>query len=56
MHIETFIDRRGEHRFRLKADNGLTLAVSSEGYKDKRDLDHCIHLFRKAHKAKVVKV
>ena len=32
--FELYTDRRGEYRFRLKAGNGETIAVS-EGYKSK---------------------
>lgn len=33
--FELYTDSRGEYRFRLKAGNGETIAVSSEGYTSK---------------------
>ena len=44
--IELYLDKRGEYRFRCKARNGAIVAVSSEGYKDKRDAEHAIRLVR----------
>lgn len=35
--IEYYIDRRGEHRWRIKASNNKIIADSSEGYKNKAD-------------------
>lgn len=31
-------DRRGEHRFKLVADNGKTIAVTGEGIKNEEDI------------------
>lgn len=36
--VEYYEDAKGEHRVRIKAKNGRTLLVSSEGYKNKADL------------------
>jgi len=44
--FETYTDKAGEHRWRLLAANGLSIATSGEGYKDKRDRDHAIELIK----------
>ena len=36
MIIETYVDLAGKFRWRMKADNGKILAVSSEGYETRR--------------------
>ena len=36
-HVEFYIDRHGEHRWRSIAPNGRIVADSSEGYADERD-------------------
>ena len=33
-----YIDKKGEYRWRLTADNGEIVAASTEGYQDKRDM------------------
>lgn len=35
--FEVYADKSGEHRWRLVALNGKTVATSGEGYKEKRD-------------------
>ena len=42
MKYEIYQDKRGEWRWRLKAANGKILAMSSEGYWNKRDCWDCI--------------
>lgn len=44
--FELYTDRRGEFRFRLKASNGETIAVS-EGYKTKAGAKNGIESVRK---------
>lgn len=44
MKIEKFRDTVGELRARVVARNGKILFVTSEGYKDMRDLDNAIGL------------
>lgn len=44
--IELYQDERGEWRFRLKASNGQIVAVSSEGYSDRRDAERGIEIVR----------
>jgi uncharacterized protein YegP (UPF0339 family) len=52
--FETYEDARQEHRWRLKATNGQTIATSGQGYKDKRDCENAIDVIKKgAEKAKV---
>lgn len=46
MTIETYRDRRGEHRWRLRAANGRIVATSSEGYRDRADMEAAIRLVR----------
>lgn len=36
--IETYEDKAGEHRWRIKAGNGAIIADSSEGYKNRVDM------------------
>jgi uncharacterized protein YegP (UPF0339 family) len=40
--FETYEDAKKEHRWRLKAANGQTIASSSEGYKAKADAEAAI--------------
>jgi len=55
--FETYEDKAHEHRWRLKASNGQTIASSGQGYKDKRDCEHAIDVIKKgAEKAKVEEV
>ncbi len=44
--FETYVDTRGEHRWRLKSSNGQVIAASSQGYKDKRDCENAIDLIQ----------
>ncbi len=56
MKIETYIDARGEHRWRLRADNG-EIVIPPEGYKNKSDMLAIIGKIRTALPyAKVVEV
>ncbi len=41
---EFYKDRAGEFRWRTRAANGHILACSGEGYKRKRDCEHCAGL------------
>ena len=52
MKYEVYQDKRGEWRWRLKANNGKILAVSSEGYKDGDDCNYCVDLVRNSLTAK----
>jgi uncharacterized protein YegP (UPF0339 family) len=55
--FETYEDNRGEHRWRLKATNGQTIAASEKGYKAKGDCEHTIDVIKKgAETAKVEEV
>jgi uncharacterized protein YegP (UPF0339 family) len=55
--FETYEDNKGEHRWRLKATNGQTIAASEKGYKDKDGCEHAIDVIKKgAEKAKVEEV
>ncbi len=42
--FEVYPDAKGEHRWRLKADNGQKIADSGEGYKNKADCESGIKL------------
>lgn len=46
MKIEKYRDTAGELRARVVASNGKILFVTSEGYKDERDLDNAIMLLQ----------
>lgn len=48
MHFETYQDAAGEWRWRLKADNGRTIADSGEGYKNRLDCIEGIELVKDA--------
>lgn len=37
MVFEVYTDKSGEYRWRLKVENGNTIADSGEGYKNKED-------------------
>lgn len=37
-------DKKNEYRWKLVADNNKTLAMSSEGYKNRGDCEHAISL------------
>lgn len=41
---ELYKDAKGEWRFRLKSTNGRVIAVSSEGYKQKRSAKRAIKI------------
>ena len=43
---EIYQDTKSEWRWRYKAGNGEIIAVSSEGYKEKRDCAHGIDLVK----------
>jgi len=52
--FEVFQDKRGEFRWRLKAENNQVIADSGEGYKRKTSCKHGIGLVKQlAKKAKV---
>jgi uncharacterized protein YegP (UPF0339 family) len=44
--FEVYEDKAGEHRFRIKAQNGQVLAASSEGYKKKADAEKAAERIR----------
>ena len=46
LNYELYEDKKGEHRFRIKAKNGNVLASSSEGYKDKSDAEKAMSSIR----------
>ncbi len=48
MQFEIYQDKRGEYRWRLRAQNKMILAVSSEGYKHHVDCVRCLESTRKA--------
>lgn len=55
MTFEVFLDESKEYRWRLKAGNAQTVAVSSEGYKAKADAEKAVESIKgKASKAEVV--
>ena len=55
--FEFFEDKKQEHRWRLKAANGKTIAAASEGYKAKADAEKALETFKAgAPKAEVVEV
>lgn len=43
--FETFVDQAGEHRFRIVAANGETIAAS-EGYRNRTDMLDTIQLIQ----------
>ena len=45
--FETYQDAKKEHRWRLKATNGQTIATSGQGYKDTRDCKSAIDRIKK---------
>jgi uncharacterized protein YegP (UPF0339 family) len=52
--FETYEDNAKQHRWRLLASNGQTIATSGQGYKDRRDCEHAIDVIKKgAEHAKV---
>jgi len=38
MKVQTYIDKAGEYRWRLRARNGRVIADCGEGYRNKRNL------------------
>ena len=55
--FEFFEDKKKEHRWRLKAANGQTIAAASEGYKAKADAEKAVDSFKAgAPKAEVVEI
>ena len=54
MIIEKYRDRGWEFRWRMKADNGRIIAVSSEGYRTQRDMEFALILvLEKGRSAKI---
>lgn len=56
MKYEYYKDKREEWRWRLKAANGQTIAVSGEGYVNKSDALHGIDLVKSSSQASVEEV
>jgi uncharacterized protein YegP (UPF0339 family) len=46
-YFKIYTDTKGEYRWTFVATNGLTLAVSSESYKNKADCQHAIALIKR---------
>ena len=44
--FEVYLDKAGEYRWRLQAENNKIVADSAEGYKAKSDCEHGIELVR----------
>jgi len=44
--FQMFKDKKGQHRWRLRADNNETIADSGEGYINKSACEHGIELVR----------
>jgi uncharacterized protein YegP (UPF0339 family) len=49
-----FKDQAGEYRWRLRAKNRITIAVSGEGYRTKEDCSDSIDLVRESSSAPVI--
>jgi uncharacterized protein YegP (UPF0339 family) len=49
-----FKDQAGEYRWRLRAKNRITLAISGEGYENKKDCSDSIDLVRESSSAPVI--
>lgn len=45
--FEIYKDRKGEYRWRFRADNSKVIADSSEGYINKADCEHGIGLVKR---------
>jgi len=45
MKFETYIDAKGEHRWRARASNGKIVADGAEGYASKRNVDRALARF-----------
>lgn len=57
MKFETYEDEKKEHRWRLKAANGQIVASSSEGYKNKADMEKAVDAIKTGGaKAEVVEI
>lgn len=54
MKYKVYPDNRGEWRWALFAANGKIIAVSSEGYHNRRDCLHAIDLVKSSQNASVV--
>ncbi len=44
--FQLFVDKAGEYRWRLRADNNEIIADSAEGYKAKSDCEHGVDLVK----------
>lgn len=53
MRYELYRDRRRKYRWRLIADNGKILAVSSEGYERKENAKRCLEFTKESTHCKV---
>jgi uncharacterized protein YegP (UPF0339 family) len=49
-----FKDQAGEYRWRLRAKNRITIAISGEGYENKKDCSDSIDLVRESSSAPVI--
>jgi len=56
MKFEYYRDAGNAWRWKLRAVNGETLAVSSESYVDKRDCLRCIELVKKSSRTRVERI
>lgn len=45
MKFETYVDAKGEHRWRARASNGKIVADGAEGYASKRNVDRALARF-----------
>lgn len=44
MKFETYVDAKGEHRWRARASNGKIVADGAEGYASKRNVERALSL------------
>lgn len=44
--FQMYSDKRGEFRWRFRADNGKIIAISSESYKSADDCKHALKLIQ----------
>ena len=56
MKFEIYKDKKGEFRWKLRADNGEIIADSGEGYVEKSDCEHGISLVQKSGDADIVEL
>ena len=56
MYYQMYQDAKDEWRWRLRATNHETIAVSSEGYTRKASCEHSITLVKQSHSAPVHEV